>query len=105
VFTKSIHSAKFYYMDAFILLASASTFYLYKYYLDPSKSDLKRYVAHIQIYATLKRRCIYLKILRGKLYIIIIIALRSVNSTHYGSNVSREFHNSRFLVTSTIASR
>lgn len=33
----------FYYVDKFILLSSGTTLYLYKYYLDFSKDDLKRW--------------------------------------------------------------
>ncbi|XP_074657849.1 WD repeat-containing protein 27-like [Tubulanus polymorphus] len=44
-FTKAIKHAQFYYMDKFILLTCGNSFSLYKYHLDPVKSDIKRYVS------------------------------------------------------------
>ena len=42
-FVKEISSAKFYYLDKFLLLTSGSGLYLYKYHIDISKpDDIKR---------------------------------------------------------------
>ncbi|KAL5009013.1 hypothetical protein ScPMuIL_014594 [Solemya velum] len=43
-FNKEIISARFYYMDKFIFLTSGHELFLYKYYLDTSKEDIKRYI-------------------------------------------------------------
>ncbi|ESO83374.1 hypothetical protein LOTGIDRAFT_169443 [Lottia gigantea] len=43
-FSKEIRQAQFYYMDKFILLISGNTFYMYKYFLDQTKDDIKRYL-------------------------------------------------------------
>ncbi|XP_064622428.1 WD repeat-containing protein 27-like [Lineus longissimus] len=46
LFTKELRHAQFYFMDKFIMLTSGNAFYLYKYHLDPSKSDIKRYLTN-----------------------------------------------------------
>lgn len=43
-FPKEVRCAQFYYMDKFLLLTSGNKIYLYKYLIDPTKSDVKRYV-------------------------------------------------------------
>ncbi|XP_056326612.1 WD repeat-containing protein 27 [Danio aesculapii] len=42
-FAKPIRSAQFYYLDKFLLLASGSNLMLYLYHLDNTKDDIKRY--------------------------------------------------------------
>ncbi|XP_065943143.1 WD repeat-containing protein 27 [Magallana gigas] len=44
-FPKEIKNAQFYYMDRFLILTSSNTLYMYKYHLDPTKQDIKRYVS------------------------------------------------------------
>uniref|UniRef100_T1J5W5 WD repeat-containing protein 55 homolog n=1 Tax=Strigamia maritima TaxID=126957 RepID=T1J5W5_STRMM len=43
LFTKEIKHAQFFYMDKFILLTSGNSLYLYKYNLEPSKSNLTKF--------------------------------------------------------------
>ena len=44
-FSKEITHVQFYYMDRFLLVASGSTLYLYKYHIDSTRpDDIKRYV-------------------------------------------------------------
>ncbi|XP_052766910.1 WD repeat-containing protein 27-like [Mya arenaria] len=43
-FSKEIQSAQFYFMDKFILMCSGNTLFLYKYYIDPTKDDVQRYL-------------------------------------------------------------
>ncbi|KAK3591286.1 hypothetical protein CHS0354_004335 [Potamilus streckersoni] len=43
VFSRPVQNAQFYYMDKFVLLSCGYTFYLYKFHLDPTKEDVKRY--------------------------------------------------------------
>ncbi|XP_022091006.1 WD repeat-containing protein 27-like isoform X2 [Acanthaster planci] len=43
VFAKEIKAARFYYVDRLLLLTSGSTLYLYKYVVDTSVDDIKRY--------------------------------------------------------------
>ncbi|XP_061172644.1 WD repeat-containing protein 27-like isoform X2 [Saccostrea echinata] len=43
-FPKEIKNAQFYYMDRFLILTSSNTLHVYKYHLDPTKQDIKRYV-------------------------------------------------------------
>ncbi|XP_059373212.1 WD repeat-containing protein 27-like isoform X1 [Carassius carassius] len=42
-FAKPIRSAQFYYLDKFLLLASGSNLMLYLYHLDTTRDDIKRY--------------------------------------------------------------
>ncbi|XP_028409682.1 WD repeat-containing protein 27-like isoform X2 [Dendronephthya gigantea] len=42
-FSKGISQALFYYVDKFILISSGNSLFMYKYYLDFTKDDLKRY--------------------------------------------------------------
>ena len=49
LFNGAIKSAQFYYMDKFIILTSGNAFHLFKYHLDPSKSDIKRWVWHLRL--------------------------------------------------------
>ncbi len=42
-FAKPIRSAQFYYLDKFLLLASGSNLMLYLYHLDTMRDDIKRY--------------------------------------------------------------
>ncbi|KAJ8045395.1 WD repeat-containing protein 27 [Holothuria leucospilota] len=42
-FSKEIKHAQFYYVDKFIILTSGNSFYLYKYNLDTSRDEIKRY--------------------------------------------------------------
>ncbi|CAH1792268.1 unnamed protein product, partial [Owenia fusiformis] len=44
IFSKAIKHAQFYFVDKFIILVCSNTFYMYKYNLDTSKSDVKRYL-------------------------------------------------------------
>ncbi|XP_071833120.1 WD repeat-containing protein 27-like isoform X2 [Apostichopus japonicus] len=44
-FTKEIKHSQFYYLDKFIILSSGGSFYLYKFSLDTSVNDIKRYVS------------------------------------------------------------
>lgn len=46
VFPKEVNFARFYYMDKFILLTSGNTLYMYKYYLEQTKDDIKRYLSN-----------------------------------------------------------
>ncbi|XP_033101043.1 WD repeat-containing protein 27-like [Anneissia japonica] len=46
MFNKEIRHAQFYYMDKFILIACDKAFYLYKYIIDTSVDDVKRYQSH-----------------------------------------------------------
>ena len=41
-FAKGISEALFYYVDKFVLLSSGNSLFMYKYYLDFTKDDLKR---------------------------------------------------------------
>lgn len=43
-FPKEVKFAQFYYMDKFVILTSGNTLYMYKYLLDPTKQDIKRYL-------------------------------------------------------------
>nr|XP_022329336.1 WD repeat-containing protein 27-like [Crassostrea virginica] len=43
-FPKEVKNAQFYYMDRFLILTSSNTLYMYKYHLDPTKQDIKRYL-------------------------------------------------------------
>ncbi|XP_070772507.1 WD repeat-containing protein 27 [Enoplosus armatus] len=43
MFSKSIRSAQFYYLDKFLLLASGPCLYLYLYNVDITRDDIKRY--------------------------------------------------------------
>ena len=43
VFAKAIRCGQFYFMDKFILLASGNALNMYKFHVDTSKSDVKRY--------------------------------------------------------------
>lgn len=45
-FPKEVNFARFYYMDKFILLTSGNTLYMYKYYLEQTKDDIKRYLSN-----------------------------------------------------------
>ena len=42
-FPAELRHAQFYYLDKFLLLASANKFFLYVHYLDAAKNDLQRY--------------------------------------------------------------
>lgn len=42
-FAKPIRSAQFYYLDKFLLLASGSNLMLYLYHLDTTRDDIKSY--------------------------------------------------------------
>ncbi|KAK6172448.1 hypothetical protein SNE40_016095 [Patella caerulea] len=44
LFPKEVKQSQFYYMDKFILLISGNGFYMYKYYLDTSKHEIRRYL-------------------------------------------------------------
>ncbi|XP_076099773.1 WD repeat-containing protein 27-like isoform X1 [Mytilus galloprovincialis] len=44
-FPKEVNFAQFYYMDKFILLTSGNTLYMYKYHLEQTKDDIKRYLS------------------------------------------------------------
>ncbi|XP_033734815.1 WD repeat-containing protein 27-like [Pecten maximus] len=44
-FPREVKFGRFYYMDKFILLTSGSTVYMYKYHLDLTKQDIKRYLS------------------------------------------------------------
>ncbi|XP_064602272.1 WD repeat-containing protein 27-like isoform X2 [Liolophura sinensis] len=43
-FSKDVRCAQFYYVDKFVLLVSGNSFYLYKYHLDSTREDIKRYL-------------------------------------------------------------
>ena len=43
-FSKPVVGAQFYFVDKFIILASGSSLYLYKYSIDSKKSDIQRYL-------------------------------------------------------------
>jgi WD40 repeat protein len=45
VYSKPVRWAQFYYVDRFIMLVSGDCFYLYKYHLDQTKSDIQRYLS------------------------------------------------------------
>ncbi|OWF38257.1 WD repeat-containing protein 27 [Mizuhopecten yessoensis] len=44
-FPREVKFGRFYYMDKFILLTSGSTLFMYKYHLDLTKQDIKRYLS------------------------------------------------------------
>ncbi|KAL4238028.1 WD40 repeat-like protein [Mactra antiquata] len=43
-FSKEVQNGQFYFMDKFILLCSGNSMFMYKYYLDPSKNEIQRYL-------------------------------------------------------------
>ncbi|XP_060081594.1 WD repeat-containing protein 27-like [Ylistrum balloti] len=45
LFPREVKFGRFYYMDKFILLTSGSTMFMYKYHLDLTKQDIKRYLS------------------------------------------------------------
>lgn len=42
MFPRPVHSAQFYYVDAFLLLSSGPDVHLLRYHLDPCRDELNR---------------------------------------------------------------
>ncbi|KTG43605.1 hypothetical protein cypCar_00001257, partial [Cyprinus carpio] len=67
-FAKPIRSAQFYYLDKFLLLASGSNLMLYLYHLDTTRDDIKSYKQLMDIdQVTINAGCWYKQRSKSKL--------------------------------------